>query len=298
MSQSQIQNRKRLRPESESHRIGDWRLTRLLGQGALTRVYQAVPADRDGEWPADYVVKTVAPGAPNTLALELLRGEAEACRSTSNAHLPALLEASLGGELPYLLFPYLAGGSLAERLARYGTAPPVLTFWMLRQALSAVAALHTGGWAHGDIKPANILVGEDMHTTLIDLGFAQRLEPGSDPQERSALRMATPGYAAPEIQRGDSATAASDMYSVGVTLFESLAGRRPFVADDPEALREAHCFAAIPDIRTMRPHLPHETQTLIRRLLAKDPAERPTLFDAERAVMKLEIECFDNRGVA
>lgn len=277
------------------NRIGPWRLVRLLGQGAVTRVFQAAPADREGVRHADYVIKTSAPGAPAELVLQLLRQEAAASHAVACPHLPALLEAAMNDNPPYLVFPFLDGGTLAERLARFGPAPPVLGFWMMRQTVSAVRSLHAAGWTHGDVKPANMLISRQMHTTLIDLGFAQRLDTAPP---KDSLRMATPGYAAPELHHQAPSSAASDVYGLGVTLFEVLSGRRPFQATTPQALAEAHCYQPIPKLSAQRSQVPPEVDRLLQRMLAKDPVDRPEVEDVEAALLKLEIECFDQRGAA
>ncbi len=269
-----------------------WHHTCLLGEGRATRVFRARPSNRGEDWPSDYVVKCGSPGVSAKLVRSLLRNEAAACSAAAGPHLPALLEADWGSD-PYLVFPYFAGGALNGRIRRWGPAPPSLAFAILRQVLSALNVLHSAGYAHGDIKPANVMVAADNHATLIDLGFASQF---SSAKKTSRFMLATPAYAATEIHDGGSPTPASDLYSLGVVAFELLTSKRPYVADDAPQLAAAHRSTPPPDVRSHAPHLSDTCARLIKRLMAKDQAERPSLRRTQQALLRLEVECFDQRS--
>lgn len=288
---TQLKRAQSLRADSQTpHRVGKWRLAHLIGSGRATRVFRARPLDRGEGWPADYAVKVAAADAPPELARTLLRNEAAACRAVSSPYIPALLETSFA-QHAHLVFPFLAGGSLAGRMKRWGAAPPAQAFWILRQVLTALEALHQAGWTHGDIKPANIIVAADGHATLIDLGFAFHFSEA----RRPTLSMSTPAYTAPELHRGETPSPASDVYSLGVMAYELLCGQRPFCGSGPAELAEAHRYEPPPDIRQRAPQLSLEAAQLVKRLLAKDPAERPSLKRVETQVTALEIDSFEQR---
>ncbi len=276
----------------DRHEATRWQFTSLLGEGRATRVFRARPANRGADWPSDYVIKCGSPGVSADLVERLLRNEVSACSAATGTHLPPLLEADWGDDA-YLVFPFFAGGSLAERIGRWGPAPPALAFSILRQILSALEVLHQAGFAHGDIKPANVIVNAENHATLIDLGFARRF---AATHHEQSLLLATPAYAAGEIHDGGSPTPASDLYSLGAMAFELLSSKPPFVAPDAIQLADAHRSAAIPDIRARAPHLSDTCARIIKRLLAKDPAERPSLRRVQQSLLKLEVECFDQRA--
>jgi serine/threonine-protein kinase len=134
--------------------------------------------------------------------------------------------------------------------------------------------LHRQGWIHGDIKPSNIMVGSNGHATLLDLGLAQRLNP-AETEPLPALR-GTLQFAAPEVLTDSGyCCAASDVYSLGVTLFWMLSGRPPFTASAPEQMVGAHLYRDPPDVRTVNPRLTAEVAELIQRMLDKRPEHRP-----------------------
>lgn len=277
---------------SRSLMAGNWRLTSCLGSGRATRVFRARPGDREEGWPEDYVVKLASPNAPADLALRLLWNEANAAKAVANTHLLTLLEASWG-ESPYLVFPYLSGGSLEARIRRWGPAPPAQGLWTLRQVIAALGSLHAAGWAHGDVKPGNVIAGVDGHATLIDLGFAHRFR-----HAPTAARwvMATPAYAAPEVHRGEQPNPSTDIYSLGVTAYELLSGHKPFRGDSPAEMAERHWAEPPPDLRTVAPQASHAVAALLRRMMAKDAAERPSLERVRRTLLSLEIDAFADRA--
>jgi serine/threonine-protein kinase len=267
-----------------------------LGEGALTRIFQARPADSPAGAPADYALKLLRPELrEQPYARRLLEREALAAARVAHPHLVPVLAAVLTGDEPYLVLPYLPGTTLG-RLLRSDLGPtPAQALWFIRQTAEALAALHRAGWLHGDVKPDNILASLQGHVTLLDLGFASRAGATDDQQPL----VMSPAYAAPERLAGHGViTSAADIYSLGATLFELLVGSPPFVARDAAALARLHLEAAAPDLESLAPALPAGVAPLVRRMLAKEPLRRP---DSQRELpellMQLEIAAFDQRLV-
>lgn len=279
-----------------SPRLEGWRLTGIVGEGALTRVFQARPAESPADSPADYALKLLRPelrGQP--YARRLLAREAEAAGQVSHPHLISVLGAELAGDEPHLVLPYLPGATLGRPL-RFELRPtPAQTLWYVRQTAEALAALHRAGWLHGDVKPDNILVSVQGHVTLLDLGFASRI--GAAREEQPLVM--SPAYASPErLAARDPLTSAADVYSLGATLFELLAGRPPFVAEDAATLARMHLELPAPDLAAMLPELPVGIATLARRMLAKEPLRRPdSRGELLELLMHLEIKAFEQRLV-
>ena len=150
-----------------------------------------------------------------------------------------------------------------------------LALWIARQVADGIDALFDAtGMIHSDIKPANILVSPTGHATLIDFGFVQT--PSEATRWSTRPLAGTLAYIAPEMVT--SALAAgprSDIYSLGVTLYEMLTGRRPWDSDDPGELATLHREAKPPKVRTLRPNVPDSVADLVQEMLAKDAAPSP-----------------------
>ena len=153
------------------------------------------------------------------------------------------------------------------------------------EVLQALAAAHRAGIVHRDVKPGNVLIRTDGMAKLADFGIAKPLDELAADVTATGHVVGTPAYLAPEQVRGERATPATDVYAVGVLLFEMLAGRPPFVADSPIAIALAHRDATVPDVRDLRPDVPRRVADVIRRAMAKDPADRFASADAMRAAL-------------
>jgi serine/threonine-protein kinase len=154
---------------------------------------------------------------------------------------------------------------------------------------AALAALHAAGWLHGQVRAEHAIVSPQGHATLIDLSQARRL--GSDECALGLAPLLAPAYGPPEafLARG-RLTGASDIYSLGILLFELLTARRPFTATEPGRWATCHCRQLPPDVREARPGLSRDVDELVRRLLAKEPLRRPTAAELVDRLAGLEID--------
>ena len=171
--------------------------------------------------------------------------------------------------------------------------PAVL--WIARQTAEALDALHAAGWTHGDVSPGNIHVSPSGHVTLIDLSFARRRDEDGSAVDRPV--MGTFRYIAPEHITSSLATdIRSDIYSLGVVLFEMLAGRAPFLGEDLAELAVEHRQSAPPDLRRLAPQVPREVALLVCQMMAKNPLRRPqTPRELIERLVRLEIGAFCER---
>lgn len=277
-------------------RMGPWQLVRLLGEGALTRVYLARPLESPESTPT-YAVKALRREWWNEpAAIEILRREALVGRKVAHHQVVSVLDSQLGQPPFYVVMPRLPGETVAARLAagRRPALPEAL--WIARQAAEALDAIKQAtGMMHGDVKPANLLVGPDGHTTLIDLGFCQTAAESKSWADRPVV--GTLQYIAPEVvTSAASADERSDLYSLGVTLYEMITGVVPFEADDPAKLITLHREAKPKCLRECRPDAPRSVASLVHRLLAKEPLRRPaTAKEVAKELIRLEIESFAAR---
>ena len=174
-----------------------------------------------------------------------------------------------GVRRPYLVMELVDGQPLSALLRPGSPLDPVATRALLAQAADGLGAAHDAGIVHRDIKPANLIVTPDRQIKITDFGIA-RAAAGVGLTSTGEV-MGTPQYLSPEQAQGQTATSASDVYSLGVVAFECLAGRRPFVGDTPVATALAHIREPVPDLPAS---VPADLAAVVKRAMAKSPADR------------------------
>jgi hypothetical protein len=195
-----------------------------------------------------------------------------AARLSGAANVITIFDVGEHQKRPFIVMEYLHGGSVHDRL-RNGRVSPEQALTWLSQAARALDRAHANGVVHRDVKPANLLLDQDGNVQVSDFGIASTT--GLDTLTLPGTVLGTAGYLSPEQARGESATAASDRYSLGVVAFELLTGRRPFEADTAATEAFAHANAPVPSAETLSPELPAGVDAVFSRALAKDPSERP-----------------------
>ncbi|MCX7428699.1 MAG: serine/threonine-protein kinase, partial [Planctomycetia bacterium] len=229
-------------------------------------------------------------------AVALFCREAQVGRGVSHPRVISVLAAGLREPPYYLVMPWLDGCTLRTRLDDPERPDLPTALWIGRQVAEALGALAAAGWRHGDIKPSNLFLSPGGHVTLLDLGFARREHEDGSAADRCVL--GTCNYLAPEtITSALAADVRSDIYSLGVVLFEMLAGRLPFEGSTLEALVVQHKQSRPPDLRRLASHVPQGVAALVHQMLAKDPLRRPqTPGDLVERLARLEIHSFADRA--
>jgi serine/threonine protein kinase len=250
--------------------FGRYIIQQELGQGGMATVFRAW----DPRFEREVAVKV--------LPVEFLRDPNFRVRFDREAKLIAALEHpaivpvyDFGEEegQPYLVMRYMPGGSLADRIRKNGPLPPAEAAAILQRIGSALDRAHKQGIIHRDLKPGNILFDQYGDAFLADFGIA-RLESTTTSLTGSHV-IGTPAYMSPEQARGEmKLDGRSDIYALGVILFEMLTGQMPYKADTPMAMFIKHAFDPIPRAHELRKDLPPTCQAVIERAMAKERDHR------------------------
>lgn len=251
-------------------RIADRYVIELtLGSGGMGAVYRARD-EKLGERVALKVVRDAHLASPSML--ERFRREVTTAR---RIHHPNVVRIHDLGEAEGVLFismEYVDGESLRSVFERYGRLPLERVRALSTQILAALQAAHEAGVVHRDLKPENVLLDAESRVRLIDFGIA-RLDALATADGLTATHaiLGTPQYMAPEQIRGRRVDARTDLYALGVMLYEALCGRPPFTAESPIALSFAHCTDPVPPLPD---DVPSAWRALVERALAKEPDQR------------------------
>jgi serine/threonine-protein kinase len=249
---------------------GRYRLGALLGAGGMARVVAA----RDLRLDRPVAIKLAPASGIDRAGRERFVREARSSAGFSHPNAVAVFDAGEADGYLYLVMELVDGPSVAARLADHGPLDIDEALTITVAVLAALGAAHAAGIIHRDVKPGNILLGPGGAVKLADFGIAKRLGDISADLTGAGQFIGTPKYLAPEQVVGEPVTAATDLYAVGVVLFEMLAGHPPFEADTPIATAIAHRDAPIPDLRRVRPDVPVHVAAAVARAMAKDPAAR------------------------
>jgi serine/threonine-protein kinase len=254
--------------------LANYRIERLMGKGAASQVFLAQDR-RSGRWVALKVLELGGgPALPEWHdTLERFRREATVLHDLHHPGIVAVLDAGPSERGAWMAMEAVAGCDLTRYTRPARLLPPLLVARIGARLAEALAYAHRRGVVHRDVKPANVLVDWTNDTVkLSDFGLARSAE---HTQTRSGITLGSPDYMAPEQLAGGAVGPASDLYGLGATLFELLAGRRPHQADNLGELLRAVASEPAPQLAPLRPELDPALCDAVMRLLAKDLAHRP-----------------------
>jgi serine/threonine-protein kinase len=216
--------------------------------------------------------------------IERFLREARAAARLIHAHIVQVYEVGQSGSIHYIAQEYVEGENLGQWITRIGPLDAAPFVQILGQVASALARAGDAGIVHRDIKPENLLLTSAGEVKVADFGLACAFEGRQQPRlTEDGMTMGSPLYMSPEQIEGKPLDARSDIYSLGVTCFQILAGRPPFEADTSMNVALQHLRDMPPQLETLRPDLPREICQIVDRMLAKDPQHR---FSGGRAVLE------------
>ena len=267
------------------HTTSDGRYTieHELGRGGMATVYAA----RDGRHERRVAVKVLEASVTQAGAARFLR-EVRTAAALTHPHIVGVHDSGEADGFLYYVMPFVTGETLQERLLRAEAMPVEDAVRLLRDVADALGYAHARGFVHRDLKPANVLLSEG-HALVADFGIAKALamaEPdeavttGDSADLRADLTSAgttpgTPAYMAPEQIGGAAADARTDLYALGLVMYEALTGAHPFGTRAPHEMLLAQRIDMPPPLETRRHDVPSDLAALVMSLLAKDPSARP-----------------------
>lgn len=278
-----------------------YRIIRSLGEGGMANVYLAhdMVLDRDV---SVKLLRLDLRDDPSTK--RRFHREAMAATQLNDPHIVGIYDVGEDHGLQYMVMQYVKGTDLKAYIRKHYPIPLPQVIDIMEQVLSAVATAHAHGIIHRDLKPQNILIDENKNVKITDFGIAVAVSQDSLTQTNTL--MGSVHYLSPEQARGSIATKQSDIYSLGIILFELLTGKVPFEGETAVSIALKHFREEIPSVREQNKKIPQALENVIIKATAKEPAERyssvnemaadlKTVLDPQRAnEPRLKIQQDDN----
>jgi serine/threonine protein kinase len=276
---------------------GRYRIEELLGQGGMSAVYKA----SDPNLKRVVAVKLIhAHLAGDPQFLTRFEEEAASVARLRHPNIIQVYDFAHDDDTYYMVLEFVPGETLNDRLKRLNSAgrqlPLAEALQAMAQVCDAVDYAHKRGLVHRDIKPANIMLDVSHQAILMDFGIVKIV--GGDKHTATGAVLGTALYMSPEQIRGESAEARSDIYSLGVTLFEMLSGRPPFQADSVMTILMMHLTDPVPNLNDLRADVPSEVKAIIEKAMSKDLQARFQSAEELAQALRTALGHLETRQVA
>jgi eukaryotic-like serine/threonine-protein kinase len=259
-----------------------YELEELVGTGGMSSVYRAL----DTLLERNVALKILHPHyGDDAEYVERFRREARSVAQLSHPNIVTVIDRGEDNGQQYIVFEYVDGESLKQLVDRSGPLPARRVVELGLQMAEALAFAHQHGLVHRDVKPQNVLLNPDGEAKVTDFGIARSLDVEHGVTQTGTV-LGTSNYLSPEQARGQAVTPATDVYSLGVVLFELLTGDVPFPGENFVAVAMKHINEPPPSLLERRPDVPVRLVYAIERALAKDPADRFPSMDAFAAELR------------
>jgi serine/threonine-protein kinase len=260
--------------------LGEYDIYGELGRGGMAAVYLGLDLSLNRK----VAIKTMLPELVQREGMvQRFKREAQTSASLSHPHIIQIYAVKQSKSLCYFVMKFVEGRSLESVIHDKGFVPLAMTQTILGQVGSALDFAHKKHVVHRDIKPANIMIDEDGWAIVTDFGIAKVQEAQNLTATGTAI--GTPHYMSPEQFHNKAVTGASDQYSLGVVLYEMLAGKKPFDGATYAEIITQHLFEQVPDLREINKDVPSHVIDVVKKMMAKDPKDRfPDLDTAIHAL--------------
>src|SRR5215217_7496426 len=272
--------------------LGSYRILNQIGQGGMATVYKAYQASMDRN-----VAVKVLPGqlAESPEFMKRFQQEARIIARLEHPHILPVFDYGENDGITYFVMRYLEAGTLKEKMESGRPLPLTEIDRLFSQLADALSYAHSMGVVHRDLKPANALIDSRGNLFLTDFGIAKILEEASPRLTQTDAIMGTPAYISPEQAQSRSVDQRSDIYSLGIILYEMVTGSVPFTAETPLAVLFKHISDPLPLPSVIKPDIPAPVEQIILKALAKNPQDRFTtaaefLAAWKRALAQVETE--------
>jgi eukaryotic-like serine/threonine-protein kinase len=264
---------------------GRYRLESKLGSGGMSTVYLARDETLE-RWVAAKVLHREISDQPDQL--ERFRREARAVAQVSHPNVVAVIDAGEDAGRPYIVFEYVDGETLKQRIDRVGRLPLDEAAAYAIEVGRGLGAAHQRRLVHRDVKPQNVLIDAEGRAKVTDFGIARELE--QDGLTKTGRVLGTTDYVSPEQAMGHAVDARSDIYSLGVLLYEMLIGEVPFVAENLVGVAMKHVNEKMPDVQRKRPEVSAALAAVVERATQKKPEKRYPDMSAMLADLEAALE--------
>jgi len=255
--------------------IGDrFRLEEKVGSGGMSSVYRAFDPTLERHVAIKLMHRDISNDADQ---LERFRREARAVAQLNHPHVVTVIDAGEDDGAPFIVFEYVEGETLKDRIRRLGRLPVAEAVAYAVEIGRALECAHSHMLVHRDVKPQNVLIDPDGRAKVTDFGIARSLE--AQGLTATGRVLGTTDYVSPEQALGHEVTAQSDIYSLGIVLYEMLTGEAPFKADTQVAVAMKHVREPLPDVQRRRPEISAALAAVVERSTAKETKNRYATVD-------------------
>jgi serine/threonine protein kinase len=260
-------------PKWLGKRVGRFRLIGMIGRGAMGKVFRAEDIQLHRLAALKVIGSRSSRGKTAGEKLEMLLREARSAAKLEHPNIVTVYEVNSAYDVHFIAMELVEGGNLKDVVQAAGPLDIARACQLVADAADALQHAHEQGVIHRDVKPANLMLTRNGRCKLGDFGLA-RITDTNDAVDYATGPVGTPQFVAPEVVQGYPATAMSDLYSLGATLFYLLTGSPPFPGENSREVIRKHMEELPPDVRTLRPEVPESLALTIWRSMSKEPAAR------------------------
>ncbi|MDX2160538.1 MAG: protein kinase [bacterium] len=252
-----------------------YRLVAQQGSGGMAVIYRAI----DQALGRTVAIKILRPSLTNDPAfLARFKNEARSVANLAHPNIVTVHDVGHDDQTHYIVMEFVEGQDLKKIIKMMGGMPPDRVLNLAIQICGGIGFAHRAGLVHADVKPQNILVTKDDVVKVTDFGIAQALSDAT-PGEKQSVVWGSPHYFAPEQAKGERPTPASDVYSIGIVLFEMLTGRLPYTGANQQELALAHIRDRVPMVTEINPNVPPSLANIVYKTMSKEGEQRYRMAD-------------------